>query len=103
MRSPASAARIGELAFTAAPGEVFANFSNTSRRLRRASQLPLAQANDALGYMPQAFELHAVGQQGLGSRSAASLFVNYEDSYAIDNCIGDHALETSIDLLEGLR
>jgi hypothetical protein len=28
--------------------------------------------------------------------------VNYEDAYAIDRCFGDMALETSIDLLNGL-
>ena len=30
------------------------------------------------------------------------MFVNYEDSYAIDRCFGDMALETSIGLLKQL-
>ena len=66
--------------------------------------MPLGQANDALGYMPQSFEMSPVGQQGLGfvASSRASLFVNYEDSYAIDRCFGDMALETTIGLLDAL-
>jgi hypothetical protein len=102
----ASAARIGdELALTAAPGETFSNFSNTLKEQSRAQvTMPLGQANDALGYMPQSFELNPAGQQGLGfvGELQGYLFVNYEDAYAIDRCFGDMALETSIDLLEEL-
>ncbi len=65
--------------------------------------MPLAQANDALGYMPQDFEMSPVGQQGLGFLAGGYLIVNYEDSYAIDRCFGDAALEHSIDLLEETR
>jgi hypothetical protein len=102
----ASAARIGhELALTAAPGETFSNFSNTLKEQSRAEvTLPLGQANDALGYMPQSFEMSPVGQQGLGfvGELQGYLFVNYEDAYAIDKCFGDMALETSIGLLDEL-
>ena len=102
----ASAARIGdELALTAAPGETFSNFSNTLKEQSGAQvTMPLGQANDALGYMPQSFEMSPIGQQGLGfvGELQGYLFVNYEDAYAIDRCFGDMALETSIDLLEGL-
>lgn len=102
----ASAARIGdELALTAAPGEIFSNFSNTLKDQSGAPvTLPLGQANDALGYMPQAFELNPAGQQGLGfvGELQGYLFVNYEDAYAIDRCFGDMTLETSIDLLNAL-
>jgi hypothetical protein len=100
----ASAARIGdEFALTAAPGEIFSNFSNTIKEQSRvAVTMALGQANDALGYMPQSFELHPVGQQGLGFAAGGFVFVNYEDSYAIDKCFGDMALETSISLLSGL-
>jgi hypothetical protein len=102
----ASAARIGdELAMTAAPGEIFSNFSNTLKEQSNAPvTMPLGQANDALGYMPQSFEHNPVGQQGLGfvGELQGYLFVNYEDAYAIDRCFGDMALETSIDLLENL-
>ena len=103
----ASAARVGdELAFTAAPGEIFSNNSNTLKEKSGAPvTMPLGQANDALGYMPQSFEMSPVGQQGLGFADPVKgyVLVNYEDAYAIDRCFGDMALETNIDLLEQLR
>ena len=101
----ASAARIGdEFALTAAPGEIFSNFSNTLKEQSGAAvTMPLGQANDALGYMPQSFELSQVGQQGPGfvGQLQGYVVVNYEDSYAIDKCFGDMTLETSIGLLNG--
>jgi hypothetical protein len=101
-----SAARIGdEFALSAAPGEIFSNWSNTLKEKARANAaMPLGQAGDALGYMPQSFEMNQVGQQGLGFADPVTgyVFVNYEDSYAIDKCFGDMALETSIGLLNGL-
>ena len=48
--------------------------------------------------MPQSFELHPVGQQGLGFFAGGFLFVNYEDSYAVDRCLGDKVLEETIRL-----
>ncbi len=101
-----SAARIGdEVAVTAAPGEIFSNLSNTLKEQSRAQlTMPLGQANDALGYMPQEFEMSPVGQQGPGFAEPLQgvAVVNYEDAYAIDRCFGDMTLETSIDLLNGL-
>jgi hypothetical protein len=101
----AGAARIGDqFALTSAPGETFSNFSNTVKeKSGSVVTMPLAQANDALGYMPQDFEMSPVGQQGLGFFAGGYLIVNYEDSYAIDHCFGDAALEHSIDLLDELR
>jgi hypothetical protein len=102
----ASAARIGDdVALSAAPGEIFSNYSNTMKEQSGAPMtMPLGQANDALGYMPQSFEMSPIGQQGLGfvGELQGYMFVNYEDAYAIDKCFGDMALETSIDLLNDL-
>jgi hypothetical protein len=102
---PASAARIGtDIVLTAAPGEVFANYTNTVREKNPGRiTFPLAQANDALGYMPQSFEIHPVGQQGLGFVAGGFLFVNYEDSYAIDRCTGDLMLEETLKLLAEVK
>ena len=101
----AGAARIGDqFALTTAPGEIFSNYSNTLKEKSGALvTMPLGQANDALGYMPQDFEMSPIGQQGLGFVAGGYLIVNYEDSYAIDRCFGDAALETSIRLLDQLR
>jgi hypothetical protein len=102
----ASAARIGdEVAVSGAPGEIFSNFSNTMKEQSNAQvTLPLGQANDALGYMPQSFEMSPVGQQGAGfvGELQGYAVVNYEDAYAIDRCFGDMTLETSIGLLNDL-
>ncbi len=98
---PVSAWRLGDdLVLTAAPGEIFSNVSNTIKEHGRAAvTIPMGQANDALGYMPQSFELNPVGQQGLGFVAGGYVFVNYEDSYAIDRCVGDKVLETTLELL----
>ena len=63
----------------------------------------VAQANDALGYMPQSFEINPVGQQGLGFAAGGYVFVNYEDSYAIDRCTGDLMLEETLTLLDTVK
>lgn len=99
----AAALRLGDdLAITTGPGELFSNLTNTIIEKSPARvTMPLAQANDAIGYMPQSFELNPVGQQGLGFFAGGFLIVNYEDSYAIDRCFGDMALETILGLLGG--
>ena len=101
----ASAVRIGDqFALTTAPGEIFSNFSNTLKeRSGSLVTMPIGQALDALGYMPQDFEMSPVGQQGLGFVAGGYVVVNYEDAYSIDHCFGDHALETSISMLDALR
>jgi hypothetical protein len=101
----AGAARIGDqFALTTAPGEIFANYSNTLKEKSGALvTMPMGQAMDALGYMPQDFEMSPIGQQGLGFFAGGVLIVNYEDSYSIDHCFGDMALETSISMLDELR
>jgi hypothetical protein len=102
---PYSAARIGnDIVLTAAPGEVFANYTNTVKE-KNAGRItfPLAQANDALGYMPQSFEINPVGQQGLGFAAGGFVFINYEDSYAIDRCTGDLMLEETLKLLAEVK
>src|SRR4051794_14694250 len=104
----ATAARIGpEIALTAAPGEVFSNNTNSVKENSNSAGVtfPLAQANDALGYMPQSFEMSQVGQQGLGFVDPATGYagINYEDSYAIDKCFGDMTLENQLSMLGGLK
>lgn len=101
----ATAAFVGDqLTITAGPGELFSNLSNTIKEKSGALvTMPLAQANDALGYLPQSFELNPVGQQGLGFVAGGVVVVNYEDSYSIDRCFGDKVLEETIGLLNQLR
>ena len=102
---PVSVLKVGEdLVFTTGPGELFSNLTNTIKeKAARQTVFPLAQVNDALGYMMQSFELNPVGQQGLGFGANGFVFVNYEDSYAIDRCVGDMALETTVRTMGALQ
>ena len=102
---PALAAWIGsDVALTTGPGELFANGTNTIKDESGARiAYPLAQANDALGYMPQSFEFGYANQQGAGFAAGGFAGVNYEDSYAIDACTGDMWLETSLNALDSIR
>lgn len=102
---PALAAWIGsDFAITTGPGELFANGTNTIKDESGARiAFPLAQANDALGYMPQSFEFQHKNQQGAGFAIGGFAGVNYEDSYAIDACTGDMWLETTLDALAEIR
>jgi len=102
---PITAAKLGDdVVITTAPGEVFSNATNTIKeKSTTAVVFPFAQSNDALGYMPQSFEINPVGQQGLGFAFGGYVFVNYEDSYAVDRCIGDGILETTLKMVSDLK
>ena len=101
---PVTVAKLGaDLVFTTAPGEVFSNATNTIKEKSTSTiVLPFAQTNDSLGYMPQSFEINPVGEQGLGFAFGGYLFVNYEDSYAIDKCVGDGILEKTLAMMSAL-
>ncbi|HVE73770.1 MAG TPA: hypothetical protein VNA30_01580 [Mycobacteriales bacterium] len=102
---PVTVARIGtDVVLTTGPGELFSNLTNTIKE-KNPGQItfPLAQTNDSLGYMPQSFELDPVAMQGLGFAAGGYVFVNYEDSYAIDRCVGDMALEETLKGLAALK
>ena len=53
--------------------------------------------------MPQSFEINPVGQQGLGFVAGGAVFVSYEDSYAVDRCVGDMVLEAALALLAFMK
>jgi hypothetical protein len=97
------ALRIGnQLSLTAAPGEVFSNYTNTVKdRSDSVVTLPVGQANDALGYMPQSFEMatNPASNQGAGFGVSGPGHIEYEDAYAVDRCLGDMALEQTLALL----
>jgi hypothetical protein len=101
----ATAARIGGVYVTAAPGEIFSNASNTIEERGGITALAIGQANDALGYMPQSFEFDAPTQQGPGfvqPEVNGGDFFEYEEAYSIDRCFGDMTLATQIKLLRQL-
>ncbi|MFN2590223.1 MAG: hypothetical protein ABR518_05595, partial [Actinomycetota bacterium] len=101
VRTSVSAARIGPLVITGAPGEIFSNYSNTIEEKNPGGvTLSLALVNDGLGYIMQSFETDHAGRQVLGFVGGV---VEYEDAYSIDACFGDMALETTLQLLDRLN
>jgi hypothetical protein len=100
VRTAVSAAKIGPLVITGAPGEIFSNYSNTiEEKNPNGITMALSLVNDGLGYIMQSFETDHAGRQVLGFVGEV---VEYEDAYSIDACFGDMALETTLSLLAGL-
>jgi hypothetical protein len=88
-------AKVGNLRITGAPGETFANISNTlEERNTGGITFALAQVNDGLGYIMQSFETDHAGRQGLGF--VGDPLAEYEDAYSIDACFGDAVLEKTL-------
>ena len=100
-----TAAKVGNLTLTGAPGEIFSNIGNTLEERNTAGvTLPLAQVNDGLGYVIQDFESQADGRAGAGFVGGKlPVTVEYEDAYALDGCFGDMVLETTISVLGALK
>jgi hypothetical protein len=96
-----TAAKVGNLTLTGAPGEIFSNIGNTlEERNTGGVTLPLAQVNDGLGYVIQNFESYADGRAGAGFVGGETpVTFEYEDAYALDQCFGDMVLETTIQVL----
>ncbi len=101
IRTAASALAVGPLTFTAGPGELFSNLTNTIKEKGSPQVVfPLAIANDGLGYIMQEFEMDPVANQLVGF--AGLPFFEYEEAYMLDRCVGDMVLETTLDLLDEL-
>ncbi|MFP5352726.1 MAG: hypothetical protein ACLGIB_09205 [Actinomycetota bacterium] len=97
-----SAAKIGSLWITGAPGEIFANYSNTIEEGNpNGVTMALGLVNDGLGYIIQSFETDHVGRQAAGfvGKAGPVGIAEYEDAYSIDHCFGDAALEKTLALL----
>jgi hypothetical protein len=100
VRTGITAAKVGALVITAAPGEVFSNYTNTIEERSPITALAIGQANDALGYMPQEFETDDTARQG-GGFAGGGVF-EYEDAYSIDRCFGEMGLVSTLNLLDTL-
>jgi len=104
-----SAASVGNLTFTGAPGEVFSNLTNTIEEEAPGIAFPLAQVNDGLGYIMQSFETDHVGRQGVGFVGSVEVgdddvvLSEYEDAYGLDACFGDAVLMKTLNLMKDLR
>jgi len=96
-----TAAKVGSLVVSGAPGEIFSNLSNSIKERNPDNiSMPIAQANDGLGYIIQEFETDFAARQALGFVGGG--FFEYEDAYALDGCFGDKVLEETIKALSAL-
>jgi hypothetical protein len=94
------AIRIGNLTITGGPGELFANITNTVKERSPWVALPIALANDGLGYIMQSREYDPASGEALGFIGGGVF--EYEDAYAIDGCLGDKVLFEIMNALDGL-
>lgn len=94
-----TALRLGELTLVTAPGEIFSGISLVAKaKLRQLAYqggetMVLGQAQDSLGYIIQSYEVHP--PHGLGTGAG---LIEYEETFMLDDCFGDHVLETMLDL-----
>lgn len=118
VKTSVSAAKIGSLWITGAPGETFSNLSNSiEERNPLGVTLALGLVNDGLGYIVQSFETDNLGRQAVGFVGTANTpsqtpvvgeqkvagLAEYEDAYSIDHCFGDATLEYTLQLLDTLQ
>ena len=97
-----SAAKIGPLWITGGPGELFSGITNTIEEKNPSGiTMALGLVNDGLGYLIQSYETDYVGREGAGfvGKAGPVGLAEYEDAYSIDHCIGDAALEYTLQLL----
>lgn len=91
--------RIGELSVLTAPGEIFSGISSVVKaKIRNAAYqggqtMVFGQTQDSLGYIIQSYE-----QYPPGGVSAGTGGIEYEETFLLDRCFGDHVLDTMLGL-----
>ena len=106
--------RIGDLTVITGPGEVFGTMAEvvkskarsnswtidaTGRVVPAGQTMVFAQTQDTLGYIIQHFEVDLGG--GVTTNTDPPLG-EYEEELMADRCLGDHVLETQLDVLRQL-
>jgi hypothetical protein len=103
IRTQQTAMRIGELTIVTAPGEIFSGISLIAKAKVRSQAfqggetMVFGQAQDSLGYIIQSYEVHP--PHGV---SAGVGGIEYEETFMLDRCFGDHVLETMLHLGEAV-
>lgn len=101
VRTQVNASRVGNLMFSGAPGETFANLTNTLKEHRQNTvTFPLALVNDGLGYINQSFEAFEESRTGAGFGGTEA--TEYEDAYSLDRCFGDKVLGETLSLFDAI-
>ncbi|MDQ4064559.1 MAG: CehA/McbA family metallohydrolase, partial [Actinomycetota bacterium] len=100
IRTVVSGYRIGELNIFTGPGELFSNITKVVKSYARSGTqtMVLSQANDSLGYIIQSFEFDPIG----GTPQTSAGIAEYEETFALDRCFGDHVLQEMLDLNRAL-
>jgi hypothetical protein len=103
IKTEVSGYRVGDLVVLTGPGELFSNMSQVvkSRARRNAlgggQAMVFAQMQDSLGYIIQSFEVDDAG----GVTTYAGV-AEYEETFMLDRCFGDHVLDTQLAIIPRL-
>ena len=107
VRTQISGFRVGDLTVLTGPGELFSNSTEVLKSKARRGALTggqtmvFAQTQDSLGYIIQSFEVDPLG--GLPSYAPVGpKHGEYEETFMMDRCFGDHVLQAQLDLLGSL-
>jgi hypothetical protein len=99
IRTTQTAMRIGDLTILTAPGEIFSGVSLVAkskvrpRSFEGGQTMVFGQAQDSLGYIIQSYELYPPGGVSAGTGG-----IEYEETFLLDRCFGDHVLEVMLEL-----
>jgi hypothetical protein len=99
IKTQQTAMRIGELTLVTAPGEIFSGISLVAKAKLRAGAfdggqtMVFGQTQDSLGYIIQSYELYPPAGVSAGTGG-----IEYEETFLLDRCFGDHVLETMLGL-----
>jgi hypothetical protein len=99
VRTQLTGYRVGELSVVTAPGEIFSGISVIAKaKIRNAAfdggqTMVFGQTQDSLGYIIQSYEQYPY--QGV---SAGTGGIEYEETFLLDRCVGDHVLDTMLTL-----
>ena len=106
IKTEVSAFRLGDLVVLTAPGETFSSVSQVLKSKVRPGALDggqtmvFGQTQDSLGYIIPSFEVDPAG--GVLTNVEGDTF-EYEETFMLDRCFGDHVLQAALDLAATLR
>ena len=100
LRTPVAGYRIGELNVFTGPGELFSNMTEVVKSSARTGlqTMVFGNANDSLGYIIQSFEYDRLG--GVATDNTVG---EYEETFALDPCFGDHVLDEMLKINASLQ
>lgn len=104
VKTDISGFRVGNLTVVTAPGELFSGMTETVKSRARTAAfdggqtMVFAQTQDSLGYIIQSYEVDAAG----GVLTNVEDIVEYEETFMLDRCFGDHVLDAQLQVAREL-